>query len=633
MFGALAVALAASGAARAEDLAADGPAVDQLRGLSIEELANVEVTTVSRRGESLAQAPAATYVITRDEIVRRGARTLPEVLRLAPNLFVAQTSASSWTITARGLSGNLGDQAFSNKLLVLIDGRSVYTPLFSGVYWDLQDVLISDIDHVEVISGPAGTLWGANAVNGVINIITRKASETPGVSVAAGAGDQERIGAVRLGGQLGGTASWRLYARAYHADETLTSSGADAHDSWGRVQGGFRLDWTPSDRDELTLHGDAFKGSGESIGSIGGGNLYARWSHAGADGSHLQVQGYVEREQRGHDVTGGVPLWVNTYDLDVQDAVSFGSHDLVVGGGIRKSDYAIGYSPALQFAPSKASLNLANLFAQDTMTLRSDLRLILGLKLEKDPYAGWSALPNARLAWTPNDATLIWGAVSKAIRSPTPFDRDVREIVGGSVFLTGDANFDTEKLTAYELGARLRPSDRLSFSVSAYYNRYDQLRSVEITPVTFLPIHWGQLIEGHAEGVESWGEFQAARWWRLSASVNLLHEKFEFKPGSSQLLGIAQVGDDPKVQAMLKSSMDIGPSVTWDAVLRHQGTLPDPRVPAYTELNSRIAWNITQELQVAIIGYNLLHDHHQEFMAPQANAVPRSLFAELRWRF
>ena len=239
--GALCAAAAVGCAGRASAEAADGPAsLEALRDLSLEELANVQVTTVSRRSESLAQAPAAAYVITREEIVRRGARTVPEILRLAPNLFVAQTSASTWVITARGMAGNLADQAFSNKLLVLIDGRSVYTPLFSGVYWDLQDVLISDIDRVEVISGPAGTLWGANAVNGVINIITRKAGETQGLSLAAGGGDQERILALRVGGALGPQANWRAYARAYHADRTLTSAGAEAKDSWGRGQAGDR---------------------------------------------------------------------------------------------------------------------------------------------------------------------------------------------------------------------------------------------------------------------------------------------------------------------------------------------------------------------------------------------------------
>ncbi len=324
---------------------------------------------------------------------------------------------------------------------------------------------------------------------------------------------------------------------------------------------------------------------------------------------------------------------MNTYDIDVQRGFSVGPrNDLVVGGGLRAANYSIRTGGPLAFSPSRGTLKLGNLFAQDSLAVASTLRLVVGLKLEEDPYSGWSALPNGRLSWTPTDRTMVWAAASRAIRSPTPFDVDVRETVGGRLFLSGNPDFQTEKLTAYELGARLRPMDNLSLSVSAYYNVYDQLRSVEVTPVTLLPILWGNRIKGHTRGVEAWGSLQATSWWRLSASVNLLSEAFSFKPGSSRLLGIAQVGDDPKAQAQLQSSMSVGAHVTWDAVLRHQSALPDPRVPAYTELNSRLAWNVTPDLQLAIIGRNLLHDHHQEFMAPQANAVPRSVLAELRWR-
>ena len=620
--------------ATAAEVGPRGEAVEQLRGLSIEELANIEVTTVSRREEPLSQAPAAAYVITREEIIRAGARTLPEVLRLAPNLFVAQTSANSWVISARGLAGNPANQAFSNKLLVLIDGRTVYTPIFSGVYWDMQDVLISDIDHVEVISGPGATLWGANAVNGVINIITRKASETPGFSAALGAGDQDRIAAVRYGGSLGANASYRLYGRAYRAEDTETSAGDDARDRWSRLQGGFRMDWTPSQRDAVTLHGDAFKGSGITSGSFDGGNLTARWNHTTGGGADFQVQAYVDREQRGHDLTGGLPLSVNTFDVDVQHSFGLGArNDVVVGGGFRQARYRTVLDGGLSFSPARGTLNLSNLFAQDTFAIRSDLRLILGLKLEEDPHSGWAALPDARLSWTPSERTMLWAAASKAIRAPTPFDRDVREVVNGQLFLSGNADFQPEKITSYEVGARVRPTDRTSLSVSAYYSVYDQLRNVELTPVTILPIKWGNGLRGHTQGVEASGRFQATTWWRLSAGVTLLSEHFQFRPGASKILGVAQVGDDPKTQAQLQSSMDLGSSVTWDAVLRYQSALPDPKAPAYTELNTRVAWNITPQLQVAIIGRNLLHDSHQEFAAPQANPVPRSVFAELRWGF
>jgi iron complex outermembrane receptor protein len=322
-------------------------------------------------------------------------------------------------ISARGLAGNPDDQAFSNKLLVLIDGRTVYTPIFSGVYWDMQDVLPSDIDHVEVISGPGATLWGANAVNGVINIITRKAGDTQGFSAAMGAGDQESIAAVRYGGMLGANASYRIYGRAYHADDTATSTGQDARDRWSRLQGGFRMDWTPSERDALTVHGDAFKGSGITSGSFGGGNLTARWNHSTDGGASLQVQAYVDREQRGHDFTGGLPLSVNTYDVDVQYSFAAGSrNDVVIGGGMRQATYRTVLDGGLSFSPARGTLNLSSLFAQDTFALRPDLHLILGLKLEQDPHSGWTTLPDARLSWTPTDRTMLWAAAQKPSARP-----------------------------------------------------------------------------------------------------------------------------------------------------------------------------------------------------------------------
>ena len=622
-----------AGAARA-DAAADDQ-VEQLRGLSIEELANVQVTTVSRREESLAQAPAATYVITHDQIMRSGAKTLPAMLRLAPNLFVARTGANNYVVTARGFSGAPAVQNFSNKLLILIDGRSVYSPLFSGIGWDMQDVLPDDVDRIEVISGPAGTLWGANAVEGVINIITRNAADTQGVYADLGAGDLEQNLGLRYGGRLGDTATWRVSAHGFRSDSLETATGASAHDRWSRVQGGFRIDWAPSAKDAVLFEGSAFKGSGETFDSFDGGHLLARWNRQMANGSALQVQAYFDRAQRGHDITGGTPQWVNTYDLDVQDGFALGDrNDVVIGGGVRLAQYSIPGTATLFFDPSRRTLNLANVFAQDTVALTPDLHLIVGLKLEDDPFSHWSALPNLRLSWTPSASTMLWASASRAIRAPTPFDVDVRERAapGAAPVLFGNPGFVPEELTAYEAGVRMQPSAKLSFSINAYYDVYDDLRTVDLTNGA-LPITWGNGMKGHTEGLEAWGDWQATTWWRLSAGLNLLGENFSFKPGTSaiQAIGVWQQGDDPRRQAQLKSFIDLGHQVSWDAVLRYVSALPDPRVPSYTELNTRLAWNVTDKLQLAIAGYNLLHDRHQEF--PGAEQVPRSVFAELRWGF
>ena len=621
-----------AGAARAQG---DDDTVDKLRAYSLEDLANLEVTSVSKRGEALGQAPAAIYVITHDEIVRTGATSIPEILRLAPNLRVTQTSSSRYVITARGFNGSPAAQNFANKLLVLIDGRSVYSPLFSGVYWDMQGVPLQDIDRIEVISGPGAALWGANAVNGVINITTRKASETQGGLVDAIAGDRERGVSVRYGGRIGDAITYRIYGQTFLAEHTLLADKSSAHDHWSRPQAGFRLDWTPSDTDTVTVQGDAYDGFEAQLGApaedISGRNLTARWTRSWAGGQRLQVQAYYDRVRRGNEVDGA-GFVVSTYDLDLQHSFTAGArNEIVWGGGLRASRYDIAGAGGLAFAPPSGTLNLANLFVQDSIALGPTVKLVVGAKLEDDPYVKAQLLPTARLAWTPNGEVALWAAVSRAIRAPTPFDRDVVETLGTTKFLIGGPDFRSEKLTAYEFGARIQASQRAAFSVSTFYNVYDDLRSIEVAPGGFLPLRWGNLMRGYNYGVEAWGDYQAAPWWRLSGGASFLDGKFRFAPGSSKLVGVSQAGNDPKYQASLRSSMDLGESLMLDAALRYVSALPEPRVPAHLELNGRLGWNVTPRVQLSISGRNLLHARRQEY--PEGNAIPRSAFVELQWRF
>ena len=628
---ALAAWLCVAGTAHAQS-------VEDLQQLSISELANVDVSSVSKASQPLSEAPASIYVITHDDIVRSGATNIPEILRLAPNLFVAQTSASDYTITARGFSGNSAAQSFSDKLLVLIDGRTVYTPLYSGVYWDMQGVLPEDIDRIEVISGPGATLWGANAVNGVINIVTKKSYDTQGGFAEVGGGNLERFGAVRYGGRISENLTWRAYAMEYYGVDTLTSTGAPADDHWSRPQGGFRLDWTPRSSDTVTLQGDAYYGTEVTTSTIGGGNLTGRWDHTWSGGASLQLQAFYDRTVRGSDSTGGAAFWQNLYDLDGQNSFNLGSRNQIVwGGGIRITQYRIRGNPlnastALQFSPDARALDLENGFVQDTITLAKPLKLIVGLKLEDDPYSGLSALPSVRLSWTSGQDIMLWAAASRAIRSPTPFDVDVREYSGSNLFVSGNPNFQTEKLTAYEVGVRAQPMPRLTFSASGFFNNYNDLRNLQITPTVFFPIYWGNQIEGYTYGFEGWGQFQATPWWRWMAGLNLLSEHLKPQPGTFALLPVSQDVNDPSRQAVLRSSMNLGPHVTFDADLRYVGALPDPHIPSYVELNSRIAWALTQHLELAVSGFNLLHARHQEYPGP-AGEIPRSLFAELRARF
>lgn len=607
-----------------------------LERMSIEDLAKIDVSSVTKSPEALSDAPAAIYVITHDQIIRSGAVTLPEILRLAPNLQVFQTSASQYVITARGFNGNSADQSFSNKLLVLIDGRSVYSPLYSGVYWDMQDVPPEDIDRIEVISGPGATLWGANAVNGVINIVTRKAADTQGGLVDVEAGNLENALTVQYGGKIGTDLAYRVYARAVADEDDETASGARAHDNWDRPQGGFRLDWTPNDADTVTVSGDDYAASEAQEGApnqeIEGRNLMVRWTRLTPDQGTLQVQAYYDQTGR-ETLDGGGKFTVDTYDLDVQDSFDLGARNAIVwGGGLRFSRYDIEGTPSIYFEPADATLDLSDAFVQDSVMVTSRVKLIAGLKLENDPFSGVAPLPSVRLSWKPVDGALFWAAASRAIRSPTPFDQDVQEKLGSILFLTGASDFEAERLIAYEVGGRFQPTQRLAFSISAYDNRYDDLRSLEFSPVTLFPLEWGNRMRGGVEGVEIWGDLQATSWWRLSATLDLLHEHLGFVQGASQLLGVAQAGDDPKQQASLRSSMDLGHGVTLDGDLRYVGALPDPAVPAYAELDTRLGWAVTRRVRLSLSGFNLLHDRHQEYPAP-ALPVSRSFDLGVQWRF
>ena len=636
----LAGALACAIGIGSQSFAADAPNLADLASLSIEQLGDVEVTSVSKTAQPLSDAAAAVYVISHEDIVRSGATSIPEILRLAPNLQVAQTSPSSYVITARGFSGNSNAQNFSDKLLVLIDGRSVYSPLFSGMYWDMQDVPVEDIERIEVISGPGATLWGANAVNGVINIVTRKAKDTQGGVLEVGTGNLESSASLQYGGKLSDDVAYRAYIKTFHDNSFDTPGGGSAHDGWSKPQGGFRIDWTPAN-DQVTFQGDIYSGR-EDQGPVpdeilSGGNLQATWQHDMGNGSSLQVMAYYDNVMRG-TVDHNGEFSVDTYDIEIQHNFSLGSWNKIVwGAGERLADYSIKneLSPvsSLIFSPDSGHLNLTDIFAQDQISLADDFDVIAGLKLEDDPFSGVTPMPSGRATWRVTDTTMFWAAISRAIRSPTPFDTDVVEDLGSTEYLKGNRDFMPEELTAYEFGYRQEFSPRASLSVSAFDNDYDDLKSIEFSPVSgFLPLQWGNGIRGNVYGVEAWASYQAADWWRLSAGANIQSESFRFKPGASGLLGLSQSGDDPHHQASLRSSMDLSDSVTFDADLRYVGMLPDPHVPAYVELNTRLGWAINDRLELSISGFNLLHPQHQEYPAP-SDDVKRSFFIDTRWKF
>jgi iron complex outermembrane receptor protein len=413
------------------------------------------------------------------------------------------------------------------------------------------------------------------------------------------------------------------------------ASGGDAHDDWRKGQIGFRTDWDVGD-DAWTVQGDAYHARESQLTQpdleVEGANLLGRFRRDGALGA-LQVQTYFDYTHR-EQPADGVAFALRTYDLELQHVIARETHQLIWGAGVRRHDYDLTSSSSLLFAPESRDLTLANVFVQGVAALTQSLSLTLGLKYERDSYSGWNPLPDVRLAWKLSDAGMIWASASRAIRSPTPFDRDVIEKIGPTVFLTGDPSFDPESVDAFELGYRAQPYSGLSFSMSAFYNVYDRLRTIEPASATvFLPLRWGNLMEGETYGFEAWAKWQVAHWWRLSPGVRLLRKRLAFAAGASELLGLAQSGNDPRSQALVTSSMDIGPKLLLDATLRYVDSLPRPQLDSYYDLNAALTWRASPQLDLVVSGLNLLAPSHLEYPPPGGVRIRRSVLVEARWRF
>ena len=603
-------------------------APSELTELSLEELMNVEVTSVSKKPERLSDAAAAVYVITREDIRRSGYTSIPEILRLAPNLQVARVSASTYAISARGFNSTS-----ANKLLVLIDGRTVYTPLFSGVFWDVQDTLIEDIERIEIISGPGGTLWGSNAVNGVINIITRQSQDTKGALVNLGEGTEERGAGVRYGAKLGEDATLRIYGKGFYRDNTVRGDGTGVQDAWKKGQVGFRTDWGRGS-DAFTFQGDGYTGTIAQVGdnvSISGANLLARWNRALQDGSALKVQAYFDRTRR--IVPGTFGELLDTYDIDAQHRFQWGTrNEIVWGGGYRLMHDAVTNSAVLAFLPNVKSLQLINVFLQDSIALRERLQLTVGTKLESNSYTGWEVQPSARLAWKVRDDTLLWSAVSRVVRTPSRVDRDFFVFVP-TFQIAGGPDFKSEKLIAFEIGYRAQPVPHASLSISTFYNVYDDLRSIELGPGGAMPFTLTNQMEGHTYGVETWGSYRVLDWWRLSAGYNYLKENLGFKAGSRDT-NIAALGNDPAHQFSARSAMNLANNLEWDAGLRVIGALGSPDVPKYVTLDTRLGWAFMKGVELSLIGYNLLdHDHPEFGAAATRSELARAFYARIVWSY
>jgi len=598
---------------------------DDIADLSLEQLSDIVVTSVSRKETRLSAAPASLFIISSADIARSGARSLPEVLRLAPNLQVARVDARNYAITARGFNS-----VIANKLLVLVDGRSVYSPLFSGVFWDSQDVLVADIARIEVISGPGATIWGANAVNGVINVITRSAADTQGGRARVTAGEHERSATVRYGGMLGGDGHYRAYVKAVENDDSIGADGTRLPNGLRRNQGGFRADWGHSDGGAITISGDAYQGklaqSAQRDTLIEGANLMARYTSKPSTNSDLRVQLMADHTLRDQGDTARERL--TTFELEAQHGIRVGGgHNLVWGGGYRQSRDRIDNAGLLAFLPASLNLHWANAFAQDEIELGKQLRLTAGLKVEHNNYTGAEKLPNLRLAWSPSETQLLWTSLSRTVRAPARFDRDLYSPASPPVAagvpqftIAGGPQFESEVANVAEIGYRAQPTPELSYSVTAYVSDYDKLRTLE--PRATGGAVFRNLGQGRSRGVEMWARYQVRPAWRLNGGMVVQSVHTSLVPGSQDLSGGAGIAaNDPGMHAMLRSSHDLGENMQLDATLRHVGRLPSPAVPSYRELDVRFMWSPRKDLELSVAGQNLLHRSHAEFGAVLGRSV------------
>lgn len=657
----LLLAAAAVDASFADDSEANPEGKARLTHLSLEQLGETEVTTVSKEPVKISRTPAAIFVITQEDIQRSGATSIPEVLRLAPGVEVSRIDSDKWSIGVRGFESHL-----SRSVLVLIDGRSVYTPLFAGVYWEVQDALLEDVERIEVIRGPGGTIWGANAVNAVINIITKKANDTPGVFASVGGGslDQGFFG-FRYGAGNGKNFNYRVYGKAFSREPEFHPD-QQHFDDWRMGQAGFRSDWDFQNRDTFTLQGDVYNGdAGEKVGiptysppastfveqnaELSGGNLVGSWRHALKEGSDLQVQAYYDRTNRREPSFGETR---DTFDIDLLHHLTLPKRqNLLWGAGVRMSPgNFIQTIPTIVFTPHVTD-KLYSLFVQDEVGIVKDrLWLTAGSKLLHNNYTGFELQPTLRLLWAVNSRQSAWASVTRAVRTPSRVEEDFTGTgfisANPPVFLRvfGDGKFSSERLIGYEAGYRALVTSKLYLDLATFYNDYNHLLSIEPgTPFTetspppthtVVPLFIRNGVQGQTTGVEIGPDWRPTHWWRLQGSYSFLHPDLNNARGSLDASTAKTTNDSsPHHQVVVQSSLELPKKLNFDQTYRYVSALPAQHVRAYGTVDTQLTWRFAR-LELALVGQNLFQPTHVESAGDPGTLVgiKRGIYGKITWR-
>jgi iron complex outermembrane receptor protein len=629
--------------------------------MSIEELMNLEITTASKKKEKLFETPAAAYVITSEDIRRSGATSIPDALRMVPGLQVARINANKWAITSRGFNNE-----FADKMLVMIDGRSIYTPHYGGVRWDTHDVMLEDIERIEVIRGPGGTLWGANAVNGIINIITKNAKDTQGGLLSGGGGTEEQgFGAARYGDKIDENTYFRVYSKYFNRGDGTQAAGGSGEDGWDVFRGGFRIDSRPTDRDEWTLLGDIYDGDVGQTGTrysltapiaqsythenrLSGGNMLARWKRTFSADSSFMLQIYFDRERRLEEVFSST---LNTYDIDFQHRFGLNdSHQITWGLGYRLDRHIVDGTFGYSLDPRHDELDIYSGFVQDRIPLVADtLELTVGTKLLHHHYTGLEFQPGGRLLWTPDNRNTVWGSVTRAIKTPARHDRDATTSWG--VFQVGPStvsqeaygnhHVESEEVMAYELGYRTQATDKLVLDITGFVNDYEEILATERTAniskpgYTIWPNVVGNNLHGQTYGAEMSATYQALENWKLNAGYTFL--QMQLHPDNSNITrDAAGEGQSPHNQFHLRSFFGLSDDLELDFSLYYVDNLPEGDIAHYLRFDARLGWHIAKNTELSVVGQNLFDKRHPEFGVDAGQTqteAERGLYIKLTHRF